>query len=327
MRACSRAMMAVVLTAGLAGAAGGAAAQTWPNRTITVVVAYAPGGTGDVVARIIAAKLQTALGQNVVVENRAGATGAIGAQSVIRAAPDGHTILLGQTGEIAINQHLMKNPGYDPDKDLLPVALGTDVPLALCIPPNASYKTLDELLKTANATPKGLTFASAGTGTPGHFAGELLKLRTKTNLTHVPYKGAGPALNDILGGHVDLYFSGYPAAMPHQKSGNVKVLAVSSGRRSANAPDVPTVAELTGIKEFDLTLWQGFFVPRGTPEDIVVRLNKEINDILAQPDVRQKLLEAGADIRPMSIPEFTAFVKEQSDKYQQIIKATGVTID
>lgn len=327
MRTCSSAMIALFAAAGLAGAAGHATAQTYPSRTVTLVVAYSPGGTGDVVARLIATKLGPALGQNVVVENRAGASGAIGAQSVARSAPDGHTILVGQTAEIVINQHLIKNLGYDPDKDLIPVALGTDVPLALCIPPNAPYKTLDELLKTARASSKGLSFASAGTGTPGHFAGELLKLRTKTNLVHVPYKGAGPALNDILGGHVDLYFSGYPAAMPHAKSGSLRVLAVSSGRRSASAPDVPTVAELTGIKEFDLTLWQGFFVPRGTPKEIVVRLNKEINDILAQPDIKQKLLEAGAEVRPMSIEQFTAFVKEQSEKYQQITKDTGVTMD
>ena len=304
-----------------------AGAQTYPSRTVTVVVAYSPGGTGDVVARLIASKLGPALGQNVVVENRAGASGGIGAQSVVRAAPDGHTILLGQTAEIAINHHLLKNIGYNPDEDLLPVALGSDVPLALCIPPKAPYATLDALLKASGSAAKGLSFASAGTGTPGHFAGELLRLRTKANLVHVPYKGAGPALNDILGGHVDLYFSGYPAAMPHAKSGSVKVLAVSSGQRSAGAPSVPTVAELTGIKEFDLTLWQGFFVPRGTPTEIVTRLNKEINAILAMPDIKKTLLEAGADIRPMSVERFTAFVQEQSQKYQQIVKDTGITIE
>jgi tripartite-type tricarboxylate transporter receptor subunit TctC len=327
MRFHSPAIVAAMLAAALSGTSGTADAQGFPNRTVTLVVAYAPGGTGDVVARIIATKLGPALGQNVVVENRAGASGGIGTQNVIRSVPDGHTILVGQTAEVAINQHLIKNLGYDPDRDLLPVALGTDVPLALCVPPKAPYNNLDELLKAARASAKGLTFASAGTGTPGHFAGELLKLRTGTNLVHVPYKGAGPALNDILGGHVDLYFSGYPAAMPHAKSGSVKVLAVSAGRRSAAAPEVPTVAELTGIKEFDLTLWQGFFVPRGTPVEVVARLNREINAILALPDVREKLLEAGADVRPMSVDEFTAFVRQQSEKYQQIIRDTGVTVD
>lgn len=322
--------MAISLRAAvLAGmaVAGTAQAQSYPSKPIQVIVAYSAGGTGDVVARLIADKLSGRIGQNVVVENRAGASGGIGTQSVIRAAPDGHTVLLGQTAEVAINHHLFKNVGYDPDKDLLPVALGSVVPLALCVPPSASYSTVDELLAAARASSRGLSFASAGAGTPGHFAGELLKLKTKTNLVHVPYKGAGPALNDIIGGHVDLYFSGFPPAMPHLQTGKIKVLGVSSGRRTAAAPNIPTVMELTGIKEFDLTLWQGFFVPRGTPAEIVTRLNTEINAILALPEVKTKLNDAGADVMPMSIAEFTQFVATQSQKYQQIVRETGITAD
>lgn len=312
---------------GLAAMAGTAPAQTFPSRTVTLVVAYAPGGTGDVVARLIATRLAPALGQSVVVENRPGASGGIGAQSVARATPDGHTILVGQSAEIVINHHLLKNIGYDPENDLIPVALGTDVPLALAIPPKAPYNTIDELFATARSRPNGLSFASAGAGTPGHFAGELLKARSKTNLVHVPYKGAGPALNDLLGAHVDLYFSGFPAVMPHVKSGSLRVLGVSSKKRATGAPDVPTVAELTGVKEFDLTLWQGFFVPRGTPKEVVTRLNTEINAILAQPDIKNTLIEAGAEVNPMSVDEFTAFVKEQSLRYQALIKETGVSLE
>ena len=289
-----------------------------------LVVAYAPGGTGDVVARLIATKLSGALGQSVVVENRAGASGAIGAQSVAGAAPDGHMLLVGQTAEIAINQHWIKGLGYDPERDLQPIALASIVPLAVVVPGAAPYATLADMLNAARSSGRGLSFASAGLGTPGHFAGEALKLKTKSNLTHVPYKGAGPALNDLVGAHVDLYFSGFPAAMPHVKAASLKVLAVSSAKRSAIAPEVPTVAEAAAIADFDFTLWQGFFAPRGTPPEIVARLNGAINAILAQPDIRQTLLEAGADVTPLSVDQFSAFVKIESAKYLQITKETGL---
>jgi tripartite-type tricarboxylate transporter receptor subunit TctC len=302
-----------------------AQAQTFPSRTVHLIVGYAPGGTGDFVARLLSDKLGRALGQSVVVENRAGASGSIGAQAVVGAPPDGHALLVGQTAELAINQHWIKNPGYDPDKDLSPIALAAVVPLALVVPGKAPYSTVAEMLKAASATSKGLSFASAGTGTPGHFAGEFLKLKAKANITHVPYKGAGPALNDLLGGHVDLYFPGFPAAMPHIKAGTMKVLAVSSAARSGVAPDVPTVAETANINGFDFTLWVGFFAPRGTPKEIVTRLNTEINAILVQPDTRARLLEAGADVVPMSVEQTAAFVKAESDKYLQIIRETGVT--
>jgi tripartite-type tricarboxylate transporter receptor subunit TctC len=172
---------------------------------------------------------------------------------------------------------------------------------------------------------RGLSFASAGVATPGHFAGEVLKLKTKSNLTHVPYNGATPALNDLLGGHVDLFFSGFPPAIPHVKAGALKLIAVSSGQRTGVAPDVPTVIEAAGIAGFDITLWQGFFAPRGTPMEVVARLNAEINKILAEPGVKQKLLELGADVSPMSIDQFASFVKSESEKYQAIIKDANLS--
>ncbi|HEY0442344.1 MAG TPA: tripartite tricarboxylate transporter substrate binding protein [Xanthobacteraceae bacterium] len=314
------ALMAAVLT----GAASPAPAQTYPNRPVHLVVAYSPGGTGDYVARLLSDKLAAALGQSVVVENRAGASGAIGAQSVVAAPPDGHMLLLGQTAEVAINQHWVKGLSYDPERDLQPVALAAVVPLALLVPGQAPHATLPEMLKAAGTSGRGLSFASAGHGTPGHFAGEFLKAKTKANLTHVPYKGAGPALNDLLGGHVDLYFPGLPAAMPHIKSGTLKALAVSSAKRSAVAPDLPTVAEAARIDGFDFTLWAALFAPRATPPEVVARLNREINAILAQPETRAKLLEAGAEVTPLSIEQTTAFVRAESDKYRQIIQETGV---
>src|SRR5689334_17162867 len=298
--------------------------QAYPSRTIQLIVAYAAGGTGDIVARSISDRLGAALGQSVVVENRAGASGAIGAHSVTTAAPDGYTLLVGQTGEIAVNQHWLKGLNYDPDKDLIPIALAAVVPLALVVPSKASYSTLSDFLTALKAKPK-ITFASAGIGTPGHFAGELLKLKFDQNLTHVPYKGAGPALNDLIGGHVEFYFSGFPAAAPHVKSGNLKLLALSSAKRSPAAPDVPTVAEVTGIKDYDFTLWAGFFAPRGTPQPVIDRLNKEINAVLAQPDVKARLEAAGAVVTPMSVAEFREFVQRESAKYLSVIKETGVT--
>ena len=300
-----------------------ASAQPFPNRPIHLIVAYSPGGTGDVVARVIADRLGTALGQSIVVENRAGASGAIGAQAVLNATPDGHTLLLGQTAEIAVNQYWIKGLTYDP-ANLMPVALATVVPLALAVPAGAPYSTLADMLKTLASSDKKFSFASAGTGTPGHIAGEYLSAKLPGRLVHVPYKGAGPALNDLIGSHVDMYFPGFPAAMPLVKAGSLKVLAVSSAQRSQAAPEIPTVAEVTGIGDFDLTLWQGFFAPKGTPAEVIARLNGAINKILAEPEVRQRLIDAGANVVPLSLDGFAAFVKDESEKYERIIKLTGV---
>ena len=300
-----------------------ASAQTYPSKPVHLIVAYAPGGTGDVVARVIADKLSGALGQSVVVENRAGASGAIGATSVANAAPDGHTLLVGQTGEIVVNQYWMKGLTYDP-KSLMPVALATVVPLALTVPGKTPYATMAEMFKAMQTSGKQFSFASAGTGTPGHFAGEYLSAKMPGKLVHVPYKGAGPALNDIIGGHVDMYFPGFPPVMPMMKAGTVKVLAVSSAQRSEAAPEIPTVAEATGFADFDFTLWQGFFAPRGTPADVIAKLNGEINKILRDPEVRKKLVEAGANVMPQTTEQFAAFVQAESAKYERIIRETGV---
>ncbi len=319
---CRAQLRAIMFSIAVLLFAAPAVAQTYPTRPVHMIVAYPPGGTGDVVARLLSDKLGAALGQGIVVENRSGASGAIGARAVATAVPDGETLLLGQTGEISINQHWLKDIGYDPDKDLQPVALCAVVPLALVVPAKAPYSTMKEFLAFLK-TGKPVTFASAGIGTPGHFAGELLKLRTKANMTHVPYKGAGPALNDLVGSHVDMYFPGFPAVTPLVKAGSLKILAVSSATRAPSAPDVPTVAEASGIKNFDFTLWGGVFAPRGTPKDVVARLNAEINKILADEEIKKKFAVLGAEIRPMSIAQFTDFVHAESAKYIDIIKETG----
>jgi tripartite-type tricarboxylate transporter receptor subunit TctC len=299
-----------------------ASAQPYPARTITLIVGYAPGGTGDFIARVVGAKLSEKLGRTVVVENRAGASGLIAAQFVAKSAPDGYTILVGQTPEIAINPSFL-NSGLDVMRELSPVALGGVVPLALVVPKSAPYATVPDMLKAAQS-PKGLLFSSAGTGTPGHFAGEVLRLASHGNMTHVPYKGAGPALADLLGSHVDFYFPGFPAALPFTKAGQMKMLAVSTARRASTAPDVPTVAEAAGIQDFDFSLWAGFFAPHDTPRDVVAALNQAINDALALPDIKKKMDDAGADIVPMSVDQFAGFIKAESDKYARVVKATGI---
>ncbi|MGN6572148.1 MAG: Bug family tripartite tricarboxylate transporter substrate binding protein [Pseudolabrys sp.] len=304
---------------------GAFAAESFPDRPIHMIVAYSPGGTGDVIARIVSEKLGERLHQAIVVENRAGASGAIGARYVAGSAPDGYTLLVGQTAEISINQNLFDNLGYDPDKDLIPIALAGVVPLALTVPASAPYSTLADFVKVIKSG-KEVTFASAGTGTPGDFAGELLKLRLKGNMVHVPYKGAGPALNDLLGNHVDMYFPGFPAVMQHMKGGTLKILAASTATRVRVAPDIPTVAEVTGIKEFDFSLWAGIFAPKGTPAKIVEALNAAFNDTLKDPQIGGRLSDTGAQVTPMTTGQFSAFVHAETDKYQKIIQETGVKV-
>jgi tripartite-type tricarboxylate transporter receptor subunit TctC len=315
---------AAALAAGLAATALPAWPQTYPSRPIHVIVNFSPGGTGDIIARIISNQLSIDLGQSVVVENRPGAGGTIGARDVVNAAPDGYMLTVAQTPEIAINPYFMKDVGYDPLKDLQPIALGGVVPLALAVPATAPYSTIGEFVKFLRTTDQPVTFASGGVGTSGHLAGELLKLKLNSKLTHVPYKGAGPALNDLVGGHVDFYFPGFIAAMPLMQSGKLKVLAVATLKRSPAAPDIPTVAEATGIENFDFTLWAGFFGPRGTPMDLATQLNAEINKILREPEIKSRLESDGTEVSPLSIDQFAAFVRSDIDRYQAIIKEANL---
>ena len=321
-----RFVLAAMLAACLSIVAAPVHAQPYPNKHIQMFVGYAPGGTGDIVGRLVGAKLGAALGQTVVVENRAGASGTLAAQALVNAPPDGYTLMAAQTPEIAINPYFLKGVAYDPLKDMQPIALAAMVPLALVVPAKAPYSTAVEMFKSWNSGAK-VSFASAGTGTPGHFAGELLKLKTKGNLVHVPYRGAGPAQNDLIGGHVDFYFPGFPAAVPHMKAGTLKLLAVSSAKRSSAAPEIPTVAEAANIPNFNLILWVGFFAPKGTPPDVVARLNGEINKILMEPETNKRLRDDGAEVTPLSVDQFYAFMKTEAANYQQIIKDANLKSD
>lgn len=315
----AKAAAAAALAIALAIPALPAWSQAYPSRPICLIVNFPPGGTGDIIGRIVANQLAIELGQSVVVENHSGAGGTIGARDVVNAPPDGYTLTVAQTPEIAINPYFMKDVGYDPLKDLQPIALGGVVPLALVVPPNSPYSTAAQWV-AALRSGKALTFASAGIGTPGHLAGELLKLKLDNKLVHVPYKGAGPALNDVAGGQVDFYFPGYPGAVPLMQGGRIKLLAVSTAKRSPLAPDIPTVAEATGIANFDFTLWAGFFGPRGLPTDIATRLNAAIDKIILEPDIKARLQQIGAAVSALSIDQFAAFVRADIERYQTIIK-------
>jgi len=317
-------MIAILALALAVAATAPAWPQAYPSRPIHVIVGFAPGGSGDIFARLIGARLAVELGQSVVVENRAGAGGTIAARDVANATPDGYLLSAGQTPEIAINPYFMKDVGYDPLKDLQPIALAGVVPLALVVPAAAPYASMAEFVTFLRTSDQPVTFASGGVGTSGHLAGELMKLKLNNRLTHVPYKGAGPALNDLIGAHVDFYFPGFIAAMPMMQAGKLKLLAVATAKRSPAAPGIPTVAERTGIANFDFTLWTGFFGPRGTPMPLARQLNTAINTILLEPDIKSRLQKAGADVAALSIDDFAAFVRADIDKYQQIIKEAGL---
>jgi tripartite-type tricarboxylate transporter receptor subunit TctC len=319
----ARAAAAAALVGGLALASLPAWPDAYPSRPIHLIVSFPPGGTGDIIGRIVAGQLAIELNQSIVVENRPGAGGTIGARDVVNADPDGYMLTVGQTPEIAVNPYFMKDVGYDSLKDLQPIALAGVVPLALVVPPNSPFSTVAQWVAALRAN-QPLTFASAGIGTPGHLAGELLKLKLDSKLVHVPYKGAGPALIDVAGGQVDFYFPGYPGAVPLVQSGKVKMLAISTANRSPLSPDTPTVAEATEIPDFDFTLWAGFFGPRALPMDIATRLNAAINKVSAEPDIKARLQQTGAAVTPLSINQFTAFVRGEIDRYQTIIKAADL---
>ena len=287
--------------------------QAYPNRTIQLIIAYAAGGTGDIVARSVSDKLGAALGQTVVVENRAGASGSIGAHSVTTAAPDGYTLLVGQTGEIAVNQHWLKGLNYDPDNDLVPIALAAVVPLALVVPSKAPYSTLPDFLTALKAKPK-ITFASAGIGTPGHFAGELLKLRLNAYMVHIPYRG----------GDVPLIVVSIPAAMSQVRSGRLRPLAVTTQKRTSILPDVPTVAEATGLRDFEVDSWYAMFAPAKAPDEAVAVMNKAIATAVALPEVKAKLLEQGAEGMSSTPERLGATVTREIAQWRELVKHTRI---
>lgn len=314
-------LLCVALAAGAA-----AMAQSYPTKSIRVVVPFAPGGTTDITGRLAAQKITEAWGQNMIIDNRPGASGMIGADIVARAPPDGYTVLLGSTAEIAINQHLYSKMTYSTEKDLAPVTLAAITPLILVIHPSIPAKSVQELIQLAKAHPGQLTYASAGTGGVQHLAGELLKTTARIDITHVPYKGAGPAIGDLLGGQVSMFFSGMPPAIPHVKGGKLRALAVTTRTRSPAAPEAPTMAE-AGVPGFDISNWFAYFVPAGTPKEIVSKLSTELARVLKLADVKEKLASQGAETVGNSPEQLGQFVRAESAKYAKLIKESGAKAD
>jgi len=302
------------------------AADNWPSQPVKLVVPFAPGGTSDVLAREIAARLQVALKQTIVVDNKAGAGGVLGADSVAKAAPDGYTVLLGTIATHAINPSLLPKVPYKADKDFAPVILLGKISNVLLIGPGSQAKTVKDIVAAAKARPGDLTFASAGQGTSQHLSGEMFRLLTGAQLTHVPYKGSAPAIQDVMGGQVPMSFETVTVALPQIKAGKVKALAVTSARRSAQLPDVPTLAE-SGVPGFDVSSWQALYLPAGTPAAIVNRLNAEVQKVVAQPEVKARMEALGLEYTPNSPAQFAEFQKAEQAKWAKVIKDGNVKPD
>ena len=303
----------------------------WPSRTVRIVVPFAPGGTTDIVGRIIAQQLSAKLGQTFVVENLGGAGGTLGATNAARAAPDGYTLVMGTVGTQAINPSLYPKMPYDAAKDFAPITLVAGVPNVLVMNPAkakaAGITDVRSLIAYARANPGKLNMASSGNGTSIHLAGELFKSMTGTYMVHFPYKGSGPALLDLIGGTMDLMFDNLPSALPHVKSGRLIALAVTSSARSAALPDVPTVAEAGPVKGYEATSWFGLLAPAGTPTDIVQRVQQESAKALASPALKERLLSQGAIPGGMSSAEFGRFIAAETKKWAAVVKASGAKVD
>lgn len=304
-----------------------ARAQAFPSRSIRLVVPSPPGGGTDTLARVVGTKLGDTLQWQIVPDNRPGAGGNIGMEAAVRSAPDGYTIVMGESANLTINPYLYASMTFDPAKDLAPIALVGTVPLVLVVSPARGFKSVADLTAAAkNAKDKPLTFASGGNGTVGHLAGELWKRRADINLLHVPYRGGALAITDLMGGQVDLNFASLPAAAGLVGSGKLQALAVTSASRLAQLPDVPTMEE-TGLPGFTAQVVYGLLAPAGTPAEIVQRYNAEINKVLATPDVKEVLAKNGVDRRGGTPSEFGTFLNDERAKWQRVVKEANIKIE
>jgi len=302
-----------------------AVAQTWPSKVVTIVVSYAPGGGHDVMARLLAERLTSRLGHTVIVENKPGANGMIGAELVARAAPDGYTVLFASPAEIVIAPSVYKTMRYDPLKDLAPVTLAGTTPLVIVANPLVGIKTLPELVAYAKAHPGKLSFGTAGNASSQHLAGAWLNNLGKIDLLHVPYKGAGPATNDVLGGQIPLAIVGVAPVLPHIRAGKLVPVAVTTRSRVTWAQDVPTVAETPGMTGFDVSHWMGVLVPARTPPEIVARLQSEFAAVLASPDTRDKLVGMVIDPVGSTSAEFRTFLAQETERFAQMYRISGLS--
>ena len=316
---CAALCMGLMATLGSAAAAEG----DYPTKPVSIIVAYAPGGQGDTFARLVSERLTTVYKQTVLVDNRPGVSGTVGTRLAVKARNDGHTLFLGQTGEIAVNRVLMKDLGYDPLKDMVPVVLIGNAPLVLLAPVDAPYNTLGELLQQARAKPGEFSFASMGAGTPGHLAAVALSVGAKLNMVHVPYKGVGPLMADLMGNRIQMFFSSASAAVPQIKGGKLKALAVTTPQRMTSLPQVPTVAEVA-IPGFSYSLWGGLFAPADTPAAVVQSLNKEVNAILASPDIRARFEADNLSVPRNTPAEFAEYVRNEAAKFEKLVKEANL---
>ena len=316
---------AVVLGAGLLGGTS-ALAQAYPTKPVTIIVPFAAGGTTDILARIIGQALTAELGQSVVVDNRAGAGGNIGGQAAAKAAPDGHTLFMGTVGTHAINASLYKKMPFDPVKDFAPLTRVANVPNLLVANPAQPYKSVKDLIAYAKANPGKVNFGSSGNGSSIHLSGELFKSLAKVDMQHVPYKGSAPAVTDLLGNQIGIMFDNMPSAIQHVRSGKLVPLAVTTAKRSPELPSVPTIAE-AGVPGYEATSWFGMFAPAGTPVPVLAKLNAAIVKVLAQPDVKKKINEQGAEVYSETPEQFAAFIQAESVKWGKVVKESGASLD
>jgi len=301
-------------------------AQDYPLRPIKLVVPFGPGTTTDIISRVIAEGLSKPLGQPVVVENRAGAGGVIGSDLVAKSAADGYTIVMGTVGTHAINATLFKKLPYDPLKDFAPVAFAGYTPTLLVVAANSQLRSVKDLASLANRPASKVSYASAGNGTSGHLAGELLKARIGGDMVHVPYKEGGLALTDVMGGQVQFMFYHPAAVLPHIKSGKLRALGASSAKRSAAAPDVPTLME-QGVPDFDLVAWFMMYAPAGTPAPVLARLREAAAQAMASPEVTSKLGAQGLELRNMKSDELVSFGRTEINKWADLVKRSGAQVD
>lgn len=313
----------LLIVLALLGAVVHASAQTYPNRPVRIIVAFAPGTTSDIVGRIFAEKLTQAMGQTFIVDNRTGAGGTIGAEAVAKAPPDGYTLLV-STAALPVSAHVFPNLKYDTARDFASITVISHSPLLLAANLSFPPRTVAELIQYARANPGKVSFGSAGVGTSHHLTGEKLKLDTGVDMVHVPYKGSGPAHVDLMGGQIQVMFDNIVALMPHVKAGKVRALAVSSAKRHALLPEVPSLQE-AGVRDFETVAWFGLLAPAGTPREIVNRLNAETLKALALPDVRTRLIEAGSVIIGNSPEAADRFLREEVDKWGKVVRAAKVT--
>ena len=303
-----------------------AAAQSYPSKPIRIVLGYSTGGTSDNLGRMITDKLTAAFGQTVLIDNRPGASGNIGADAVAKSPADGYTLLMGTTGVLSINGHLYKNLSYDPEKDFAPVSYTSLITNILVVNPDVPARTVSELLRLAKSKPGALTFASSGAGSSTHLSGELFKSMTGVDILHVPYRGSSQALIDLIGGQVTMLFDNAPSAIPFIQQGKLRALAVTSTKRLPNLPDIPTIEE-SGVKGYESLSWSGILAPAATPRPIINKLNAAIERILAMDDVRQRFATLGVEAVGGSPEAFTRHVRAESDKWGKLIKAANITIN